>query len=201
MAIWEDLVSTFRGKTNLNKVSEDELRKERINLDQKERSYIQQIQRAEQEQKELLAAGMKEPSEHMKMVYARKVVDKDADIRMNQKVLQSLTRQIRIVHGLEMVKKWAQITGRDRSQLLNKVSLAELTKWVHDKTVDGEFKDEYMEDLSGEMDRGIGVLTEVGSGEDSSVKKVFEIMSKANVDGAAVDKVQGEIKATLNTKE
>jgi hypothetical protein len=170
-------------------------------VDQKEREYIQQVQRLEQEQKEVLAAGIKEPSEHMKMVYARKVTDKDSDIRMNQKVLQSLSRQMRIVHGLEMVKKWSQISGRDRSRLLNKMSLADLTKWIHDKTVDGEFRDEYMEELAGALERGIGVLTEAGSGEDANVKRVFDLMVKSGAEGVPVEKVQAEVKETLRSAE
>lgn len=201
MAVWEDIAARFKGRQSLGRVSEEELQRERINLDQKERQHIQYLQRLEKEQKELLAAGMKEPSEHMKMVYARKVVDKDADIKMNRKVLQSLSRQMRIIRGLEMVKKWTHLNGRDRSRLLNRLSMAELTSWIHDKTVEGEFKDEYLDELAGALERGIGVITEIGRGEDDSVKRVFEIMTKAGGEGCEVSRVQEEVKSTLRATE
>lgn len=201
MAVWEGIVDRLKGRRTLDKVALDEIRHERINLDQKEREFIQQIQKLEREQKELLDAGIKEPSQHMKMVYAGKVTEKDAEIRMNEKVLQSLRHQARIVNGLNMVKKWSQITSQDKSRLLNRLSLAEVTKWIHDKTVDGEFKDEYFEELGGALERGVGVLTEIGAGEDVNTKRVFELMVKAGTEGAPVEKVQEEVKSTLRSAE
>lgn len=200
MSTWEDIVSRLRQRS-LEKIGEDDVRKERISLDHMERQHIQQIQKLEQEQKEILTAGIREPSQQMKMVYARKVTDKNQEIAMNQKVLQSLGHQIRIVNGLSMVKKWAQITSRDKSRLLNRLTLADLTKWIHNKTVQGEFKDEYLEELSGSLERGIGILTEMGAGEDDSTKKVFDLMVKAGSEGAPVEKVQEEVKATLRSGE
>lgn len=201
MAVWDSIVERFKGARSLDKVTQEDLRKERINLDQKEREYIQQIQRLEREQKEVLEQGIKEPSQHMKVVYARKVAEKDAEVKMTQKVLQSLTHQMRIVNGLVMVKKWSQVTAKDKSSVLNRLSIADLSKWIHDKTVDGEFKDQYLEELGGVLEGGMGVITEVGSGEDQNTQKVLEIMNKASSEGLpaekAAEKAQTEIKTVL----
>lgn len=203
MAVWDSVVDRFKGTRSLEKVGVEDLRKERINLDQKEKEYIQQIQRLEREQKELLEQGIKEPSQHMKVVYARKVAEKDSEVKMNQKVLQSLAHQMRIVNGLMMVKRWSQVTAKDKTSVLNRLSIADLSKWIHDKTVDGEFKDQYIEELGGVLESGMGVITEVGKGEDQNTQKVLEIMNKAGSEGLpaekAAEKAQSEVKTVLSS--
>ncbi len=181
MAGWTEVVDKFRGKRSLDRVAMDELDREKVKLDLQQRKQIQQIQQLEREKEKSFAQGIKETSSQMKLYYARKVKELDSDVRLNDRVLKAQAHKIRIYNGIVSVKKWMQILSEDKKSLLNKLSLSELTQWIEKNTVDGELRQQQLEQLVGAVESGTGIIGEVGSNEEEDVQKIFGLMQEAPV--------------------
>ncbi len=199
MAIWTEVVDKIRGKRSLDKITMDDMDRERIRLDQQQRKQIQQIQGLEREKEKNFAQGIKESSSQMKLYYARKVKEIDSDVRLNDRVLKALAHKIRIYNGISSVKKWMAILSEDKKSLLNKVSLTELTQWIEKNTVDGELRQSQLDQLVGAVESGTGVIGEVGSAEEADVQKIFDLMQNAPVAVKSPEDIAREAMPEVNT--
>lgn len=195
------IADLFKGKTSLDKVSLEELNRQRIKLDHEEQVSVGEIRKLEREQKELLSAGMKESSQHQKLIYARKVADKDSDIKGKEKDLRVIEHKQRIVKGLLKVRERAQKDDWQKSGVLKGMSMDQVVNWITEKTANADLKDQQLDELAGRVKASAGVNIELGDGEDENTKRVLEVMMKAGAENVPVEKVHEEVKSALRTSE
>lgn len=184
MALWTDVVDRFKGKKSLEKLSQEELDREKIKLDMQERKQITQTQGLERDKEKAFASGIKETSPQMKLYYARKVKEIDAEVRLKDRELRAVSHKIRIYNGIISVKKWMSILSEDKRSLLNKLSVAEITQWIEKNTTEGQLKENQLDGLLRDVEGGIGAVADVDANEEQDVQKIFEMMNSAPLEKA-----------------
>ena len=199
MPVWTEVVDRFRGKRSLQRLTMEELDREKIKLDLQERKQIQQTQQLEREKEKFFAQGIRESSSQMKLYFARKVKELDSDVRLNDRVLKALSHKIRVYNGIVSVKKWMQVLSEDKKSLINKLSLAELTQWIEGNTVDGELRQQQLDGLVSAVESGTGVIADVDSNEEADVQKIFELMNNAPIDIKAPEDIAKDSMPEVNT--
>ncbi len=196
--VWTDVVDKFRGKKSLDRVAMEDLERERIALDLQERKQIQQSQDLERQKEKHFAQGLRETSDRMKLYYARKVKEIDADVRLNDDVLRALSHKIRIYNGIIAVKKRIRVLVGDKKGLENRVSLPELTQYMEKNTVDGELKDQQLEKLMKAVEGGASVTEDVGATEEQDVQQILTLMRNAPVNAKSPEDIAKESMAQVN---
>jgi hypothetical protein len=192
-------VDRFRGKRSLERLTMDELDREKIKLDLQERKQIQQTQTLERQKEKFFAQGLRESSDQMKLYYARKVKELDADVRLNDRVMRALSHKVRIYNGIVSVKRWMQILSEDKKSLLNKLSLAELSQWIEQNTVNGELRETQLNRLLDEVERGTGVVADVDANEEADVQQIYGLMKNAPIDVKPPEEIARDSMAEVNT--
>lgn len=199
MPIWTEVVDRFRGKRSLARLTMDELDREKIKLDLQERKQIQRTQQLEREKEKFFAQGLRESSDQMKLYYSRKVKELDSDVRLNDRVLSALSHKVRIYNGIVSMKKWMQVLSEDKKSLLNKLSLAEVSQWIEQNTVNGELRETQLNRLLDEVERGTGVVADVDANEEADVQKIFGLMKNAPIDVKAPEDIARDSMSEVNT--
>jgi len=199
MPVWTEVVDRFRGKRSLQRLTMEELDREKIKLDLQERKQIQQTHQLEREKEKFFAQGIRDSSSQMKLYYARKVKELDSGVRLNDRVLKALSHKIRVYNGIVSVKKWMQVLSEDKKSLINKLSLAELTRWIEGNTVEGELRQQQLDGLVSAVESGTGVIADVDANEEADVQKIFDLMNNAPTDIKAPEDIAKESMSEVNT--
>ena len=153
------LANRFSGKRNFNKISADEIRQERIRLEQVEMKILKEVEGIEKEKKELFSQGTQESSQRIQLILARKIKELDAKAKGMDKQLAMVSRQSRVLSGLTILKENESLLKEmGVSNIINSMDMTNLEKYIEQATVQGEFQ---MEKL--------GRILEVVEGADDSV--------------------------------
>lgn len=199
MALWTDVVDKFKGKRNLDKISVEELEGEKKKVEFQERKEIGETQQLERDKERNFAQGLKESSDQMKLYYARKVKEIDANARIKDDILKTLSHKIRIYNGIIGVKKRAEARAGDKKSLENKIPVAELSKWLEKHTVSGEIKQEQLDALLRTIEGGTAAMVDLATNEEKDVQDLFNLMKNAPVDVKAPEDIAKESMSQVNT--
>lgn len=204
----------FRRKARLGKIALDELRRERIRLEQAEQRIARDVDTLEGEKRELFAKGRDEDSQRQQIALARKIKEKDAAAQAKDRQLSMISRQTRILSGF-MILKENQALTKDLgvSSLISRMDLDELQKFVEKATVEGQFQMERFAqilktiespegtDMVGEDADTLAIVVAMQEAReaehpspeaavDSGVKKVDQILRQdGEPDGAGSEKI------------
>ena len=66
-------IGSIFGKQRFRSISQDDLRKERVRLEQSERALVEEIERIEVDKKKLFDRGTGEKSQRLQLITARKI--------------------------------------------------------------------------------------------------------------------------------
>jgi hypothetical protein len=194
MSIMEGL-KRLKGKRSIEKVSRDELRVEKIRLDQQEAKYIQRVEKLEAEKAELFRRGVNEGSQRKQAIIARRIKELDAQAKGLDRQLQAISHQVRVVNGLLMIKEEMGTMSKEAESLISKLPLEELASYVEKSTVQGEFQREKLAEIAHTLEEGRGVLAEPLGGEDEDVRQIMSLFQQAK-SSAEVDE-EGAVKSGL----
>ena len=187
MAVMDSLKKLFGKSKKLKDITLDELRRERIRLEQEERRYTGRIEGIEEEKKALFIAGKDETSRRKRVILARKIKEKDLEAKNVDKNLQWFSRQLRTMNGLLQLKEMERILQQSGiSAIISNLDLQELQIYVDQATVEGQFHmDKFSDILSTleESDRVVGALK-----EDEDIMAIVDAMEEAG----AVEEVDPE---------
>ena len=185
------IANMFSGKRDFNKVSADEIRQERIRLEQVEMKILKEVEGIEKEKKELFSQGTQESSQRIQLISARKIKELDAKAKGMDKQLSMVSRQSRVLSGLTILKENQSILKEmGVSNIINSMDMANLEKYIEQATVHGEFQ---MEKLGRILEVVEGVDDSVvGQDEDEDTLAIMTAMQQAKAeqdggDSAAVD--------------
>jgi len=178
MDIVESVKSFFAKKKSIDKVTTDELRREKVKLDQEERLLIQKVEELDRKKQELFVKGKDEPSQRQQFIIARKIKELDAQAQNLDRTLQLFSKQIRVINGLIQVKENQKVLHKmGVSGLLNKMDLEQLQSYVENATVDGQFYLEKFTGLLKGMEEQEGVLG--GVEREADVEEIVKAMQRA----------------------
>jgi hypothetical protein len=185
MAIIDTLKGKLKGKKSLDKVTRDELRVEKIRLDQGQAKYIQRVDSLEREKKDLLQKGMNEPAQRKQVIIARKIKELDSQGKHYDRQLQAISHQARVVNGLLMIKDELGVMAKESSSLISKLSLDDLAGYVEKATIQGEFQQERLKEVLTTLEEGRGLLGETVAAEEEDVQQIVGLFQQVRASAEA----------------
>ena len=179
MAVWQALKNSLLGVKSIDKVGVNDLKTEKIRLDQREAKYLREVDTLEKQKKQLFQEGLKESSQLKQMVLARKIAQHDAEARTISARLRDIGHQVRIVNGLIMIKDEMSLMAANAKNLISKISLNELAAYVEKSTIKGEFQRERLKEIVATVEGGNPLISDPLAAEEEEVQRIVEIMQKS----------------------
>lgn len=176
----------------LESVSSEDLRRERIRIEQNETLIGRAIEELEQKKAEFFRKGVESVSDRQKVQIARKVQELDSEVQARDKQLALISKNLRVINGLAQLKENRRILqdlGMDG--LISKMDLEELQSYVEDATIEGQFQMERFTGLLNSLDDAESVYGVPN--EDADTLAIVEAMNQAasaGTDSAIADELR-----------
>ena len=201
------MLDAFKGwfgdrKQTLEDLSLDEMRKEKIRLDQEEKKLMLRLDQIEADKKKVFLMGREEPSERKKMVLARKFKELDVQAKSMERNLQYFSKQLRIINGFMNLKENRRILQESGlTAIISNMDLQELQIYVDQASIDGTFQLEKLQEVLGTLEEGSSITGEIP--EDRDVTEVYRMMEAASrvEDDAEIDALLNEANVALTQDE
>ena len=153
-------------KKTLNSISMDELSEQRVLLDRKEEEQLQRIEKLEQQKDALFDQAKKEKDPRRQERAAAKIASGVREIKQLDVELVRLRKELRLVTGLEHVKRKSGRAVGAYSQVVAGMSVSELSGLIDQATIDDQLNQEKLDDLLGTMDEGLELAETEGTGDE-----------------------------------
>jgi len=159
MALWEGFRDLFGRKKGIERVNVDELKHEKIRLEQLQRRVGNEVDQIEAHKNDLFMKGKDETSSRQRLALARKIKELDARAHAKSQQLAFFHKHLRIVDGLLQIKENLELLRELKvGSVITNMSVEELTAYVEQATVQGQFEMEkftsLLESLEGAMEAG-----------------------------------------------
>ena len=178
MAVMNNVLGFLTKKRSLAKVNLEELRREKIRLEQEEQVYTRRIDDLEKKKQELFLKGKDEASQRQQVILARKIKDLDAQAQNMDKHLRLFSRQSRIINGLIQIKDNDRILRElGVSSLLSNLKMDDLALYIERATVDGQFHLDHFSELVKRMEEQEGLVS--APPEEDDVLQIVKAMQSA----------------------
>lgn len=165
-------------KAGLQDVSLDELRREKIRFDQEERKMLARLREVEEQKRKLFEEGVRNASEREQRVLARRIKEVDVEAGNMDRMLQAISKQMRIINGLIQVKERYRVLAESGiSGILKDIDLQDLIIYIDKASVDGEFHLDKFDELLNALEESDSVSP--GFKEDQDVTEIMKAMQQA----------------------
>ncbi len=165
-------------KVTLDDLTLDDLRREKVRLDQEERKLLARLRDIEKRKKALFAEGVKQTSEREQRAIARRIKDLDIEARNLDRLLQIISKQQRIINGLIQVKESARVMKESGiSRILQDIDLQDLIVYIDRASVDGEFHLDKFDELIRALEEADAISPAIA--EDEDVLEIVRAMQEA----------------------
>jgi len=156
----------------------DDLRREKVRLEQEERKMLARLRDVEGKKRQLFEEGISQASDREQRVIARRIKELDVRAANMDRMLQAISKQMRIINGLLQVKERTRVMAETGiSKLLSDIDLGDLIVYVDQASVDGEFHMNKFDDLLGILEEADSLSPEFR--EDQDVLEIMEAMQAA----------------------
>jgi len=174
-----DKIRGLLGRENqIEKISVEELKHEKIRVEQMEKRLSREVQDLESQKQKLFLKGKDEASNRQRLMLARKIKQLDSRGRVKGQQLGLFSKHLGIIDGLLQVKEnMALLQQFKLGSVVSKMPLAELTAYVEKASVEGQFEMEKFTTLLGALE-GSMEMSEEEEGED--VKAIMVAMEEAH---------------------
>jgi hypothetical protein len=159
MSFIDKIKGMMGGRKGIERMSVDDLKREKIRLEQLERRVSGEVDTVEKRKGDLFEKGKNETSSRQKIALARKIKELDARGRAKGQQLAFFHKHLRIVDGLLQIKENMDLLKELKvGSIISNMSAEELTGYVEQATVQGQFEMEkfttLLESLEGAMEAG-----------------------------------------------
>lgn len=177
-----DAAPVEKGKVRLEDISMDDLQREKVRLDQEQRKMLAQLRDLEGEKKKLFAEGVRNASEREQRVIARRIKEVEQTIEGKDRMMQSLSKQLRTTNGLLMIKERVRMQSESGiASLIGQIDLSDLVTYVDKASVDGEFQMEKFDRVLNAMEDAERVSPQYS--EEQDVLDIVRQMQMARESG------------------
>lgn len=165
-------------KASLNDVTLDDLRREKIRFDQEERKMLARLREVEDQKRKLFEEGVKNASEREQRVIARRIKEMDVEAGNMDRMLESISKQTRIINGLIQVKERYRVLAESGiSTLLKDIDLQDLIIYIDKASVDGEFHLDKFDELLNALEENDNISPAFK--EDKDISEIMKAMQQA----------------------
>lgn len=200
MELFDRVRGIFGRKRTLADIGLDELRRERIGLEQEESKVIGRIEGLEQQKLQLFMRGKDEASELQRRMLANKIKELDAQAKSLSQNLAFISRQLRIINGFTQLKENERLLQMSNvSSLISRMDLSELQTFVDRASLEGVFQMDKFKEILGTLEEGEQVVGETEADEDvAAIMRAFEEAKLAEAeDPAEAERIARERLSTL----
>jgi hypothetical protein len=178
---WLKALFGTKGKVSrqtLQNVSAEDIRREKIKVEQTENRVTREIEELEQQKEALFSKGVSAGSDRQKLQYARKIKELDAQVQARDQQLALISRNLRVLNGIAQLKENERVL-RDLGMegLVNKMDLTELQTYVEKATVEGQFHMEKFNEILGALQSAEGVYK--FESDDADTLAILDQMNRA----------------------
>jgi len=158
MSLLEGIASLFGRQKTIDQISPDDLKRERITLEQAQNRIHREIAAMEHRKDELFLKGKDAASSRQRLDFAQQVAQVEREIRQKAKDMALVRKQLGIIAGLLQIKERAALLRSLKvGSIINRLSVEELAAYVDQATVDERF----------EMEKFTAMLEAVEGGADA----------------------------------
>jgi hypothetical protein len=163
---------------SLEDIKLDDLQREKVRLDQEERKMLARLRELESKKRQLFEEGVGKPSEREQRVIARRIKELDVRAGNMDRMLQAISKQMRILNGMIQVKERTRVMAETGiSKLLTDIDLHDLIIYIDKASVDGEFHMNKFDELLGILEEADTLAPELS--EDQDVLEIMRAMQEA----------------------
>jgi len=166
-------------RQTLQKVSPEDIRREKIKVEQTETRVTREIEELEKQKEAFFVKGVNARSDRQKLQYARKIKELDAQVQARDQQLALISRNLRVLNGISQLKENERVL-RDlgMESLVNSMDLTELQNFVEKATVEGQFRMDKFNEILGALDSAEGVYK--FESDDSDTLAILDAMNRAS---------------------
>jgi hypothetical protein len=187
-------------KATLDDLTEEDLIKEKVRFEYKQRQMETRLQKVEEEKKALFEAGARTKSKRERLVKAQEFKEKDMEAENIQRMMDMISRQKRIINGLFLLKERTRVLSESGvSGILKDVSLEDLYVYIEKATVEGDVQENKINELLGIMEESYSNRPE-NSKLDSEVLEIEKAMEQAGAAGDSPE-VMDQFLESLKSKD
>jgi len=168
-----------RKRQTLSDVHPEQLRRERIRVEQTEAKLTREIEELEKQKEEHFRKGIDGASDRQRIQIARKIKQLDAQVQAKDRQLALVSKNLQVFNSVAQLKENERLLkdlGMDG--VINNMDLGEVQSYVERATVEGQFQ----------MERFTRLLQSVSDAEglyeaeqmDGDTQAILEIMSAAS---------------------
>jgi hypothetical protein len=167
------------GRQTLQAVSAEDIRKERIKVEQTELRVTREIEELEKQKEAFFSRGVNAGSDRQKIQFARKIKELDNQVQARDQQLALISRNLRVLNGISQLKENERVV-RDlgMESLVNTMDLSELQSYVEKATVEGQFQMDKFNEILGALDSAEGVYR--FESDDSDTLTILDAMNRAS---------------------
>jgi len=170
--------ATGTNKASIEDLAIDDLRREKIRLDQEERKLLARLREVEAEKRKLFEDGVRNASEREQRVFARRIKEKDVEASNMDRMLQAISKQMRILNGLIQIKESSRMMNESGiADVLKGLDLQDLVSYIDKASVDGEFHVDKFDEIINAIEEADSLSPEYK--EDKDVMDIMKAMQQA----------------------
>ena len=166
-------------RQTLKNVSPEDIRREKIKVEQTENRVTREIEELEKQKDAFFSKGVNAGSDRQKLQYARKIKELDAQVQARDQQLALISRNLRVLNGISQLKENERVL-RDLGMegLVNKMDMTELQNYVEKATVEGQFQMDKFNEILGALDSAESVYK--FESDDSDTLAILDAMNRAS---------------------
>ncbi|MEI7989069.1 MAG: hypothetical protein WCI88_08515 [Chloroflexota bacterium] len=156
----------------------DDLRREKIRLEQEERKMLARLKEVEKQKRQMFDEGVRNASEREQRVVARRIKELDVEASNMDRMLQIISKQMRTINGLVQLKERVRMSSESGlSKILQGIDLQDLLVYVDKASVDGEFHMDKFDEMLNALEEADSISPEYR--EDKDVLDIMKAMQQA----------------------
>lgn len=169
-------------KIRLEDVTMDDLQREKVRLDQEQRKMLAQLREMEANKKKMFAEAVRNTSQREQMVIARSIKEVELRIEGMDRMMQSISKQLRTVNGLILIKERVRMQSESGlTSLIGTIDLNDLVTYVDKASVDGEFQMNKFDQVLNAMEQAENISPQYS--EDQDVLEILHQIQMAQESG------------------
>ena len=165
----------------LQEITVAELRRDRVEHQQKIGVLNRQIEQIETNKDTLFNKGVSEKSDSLRLELARHIRILSLDSQGKSRALRLLFTELEAITGLLIIKENQEMIRQNGlTSIIARMDLGKLTEYVHLATVEGQLQWEKLTDLVGSLDesRKIGTESETEVSEEMELVRQMQMVDK-----------------------
>jgi len=164
--------------SSLDDLKLEDLRREKITLENQERKTLDKLQAAEAQKRKLFEEGVRNKSEREQRVIARRIKNLDGEARNLDMTLQVLSKKLGVVNGLIHLKTRTEaLRDAGEESIFSKLDLTELVRYIDEATIDGQLRVEDLDNILSALGESDSMMPQMS--DDSDVLEIMRAMQQA----------------------